>query len=134
MRLSVCVRRLRRTWPTPLPIVRRRRRKHGLDGVWTAEHLGFHDAVVPSAMYLARDRAHRDRARRVQHREPPSRPSPRWSSCRCPSSRPGRVRVQVGRSATTALVAKLGRTIPKPIASTTGVREQPARDDGRAAT
>ena len=24
----------------------------GLDGVWTAEHLGFHDAMVPSAMYL----------------------------------------------------------------------------------
>ena len=27
--------------------------EHGLDGVWTAEHLGFHDAVVPSAVYLA---------------------------------------------------------------------------------
>ncbi len=25
----------------------------GLDGVWSAEHLGFHDAVVPSASYLA---------------------------------------------------------------------------------
>src|SRR4249919_1186256 len=24
----------------------------GLDGVWTAEHLGHHDAIVPSAMYL----------------------------------------------------------------------------------
>jgi alkanesulfonate monooxygenase SsuD/methylene tetrahydromethanopterin reductase-like flavin-dependent oxidoreductase (luciferase family) len=24
----------------------------GFDGVWTAEHLGHHDAIVPSAMYL----------------------------------------------------------------------------------
>ena len=28
--------------------------EHGLDGVWTAEHLGFHDAVVPSALYIGR--------------------------------------------------------------------------------
>ena len=42
----------------------------GLDGVWTAEHLGFHDAMVPSAMYLPRDGAHRDRDGRVQPREP----------------------------------------------------------------
>ena len=27
--------------------------KEGLDGVGSAEHLGFHDAVVPSASYLA---------------------------------------------------------------------------------
>ncbi|HKY92024.1 MAG TPA: LLM class flavin-dependent oxidoreductase [Nevskiaceae bacterium] len=26
--------------------------KAGFDGVWSAEHIGFHDAVVPSAMYL----------------------------------------------------------------------------------
>ena len=24
----------------------------GLDGVWVAEHIGFHDAVVPAALYL----------------------------------------------------------------------------------
>jgi alkanesulfonate monooxygenase SsuD/methylene tetrahydromethanopterin reductase-like flavin-dependent oxidoreductase (luciferase family) len=24
----------------------------GFDGIWTAEHLGFHDAIVPSTMYL----------------------------------------------------------------------------------
>jgi len=24
----------------------------GLDGVWSAEHIGFHDAIVPSAVIL----------------------------------------------------------------------------------
>lgn len=27
--------------------------KHGLDGVWSAEHVGLNDAVVPSALYLS---------------------------------------------------------------------------------
>ena len=47
--------------------------EHGLDGVWSAEHLGFHDAVVPSALYLRPDEPHPGRARRAQHGESPSR-------------------------------------------------------------
>ena len=34
-----------------LPAVRAAER-FGLDGVWSAEHIGFHDAIVPSALYL----------------------------------------------------------------------------------
>jgi alkanesulfonate monooxygenase SsuD/methylene tetrahydromethanopterin reductase-like flavin-dependent oxidoreductase (luciferase family) len=26
--------------------------RFGLGGVWSAEHIGFHDAIVPSALYL----------------------------------------------------------------------------------
>jgi hypothetical protein len=26
--------------------------RHGLDGVWSAEHIGFHDAIAPSLLYL----------------------------------------------------------------------------------
>ena len=92
--------------------------EHGLDGVWTAEHLGFHDAVVPSAIYIRRDEPHRGRAGRAQHasRHPAVTGMELMSMSELA---PGRVRVQVGLG-DDGLVAKLGRTISKPIVSTTG--------------
>jgi 5,10-methylenetetrahydromethanopterin reductase len=91
--------------------------EHGLDGVWTAEHLGFHDAVVPSAVYLAM-------TKRIEiglvglstaSRHPGLTAMELMSMSELA---PGRIRAQVGLG-DDGLVAKLGRTITKPIASTT---------------
>jgi 5,10-methylenetetrahydromethanopterin reductase len=91
--------------------------EHGLDGVWTAEHLGFHDAVVPSAVYLAT-------TQRIEiglvglstaSRHPGLTAMELMSMSELA---PGRIRAQVGLG-DDGLVAKLGRTITKPIASTT---------------
>jgi 5,10-methylenetetrahydromethanopterin reductase len=91
--------------------------EHGLDGVWTAEHLGFHDAVVPSAVYLAT-------TQRIEiglvglstaSRHPGLTAMELMSMSELA---PGRIRAQVGLG-DDGLVAKLGRKINKPIASTT---------------
>ena len=91
--------------------------EYGLDGVWTAEHLGFHDAVVPSAVYLAK-------TQRIEiglvglstaSRHPGLTAMELMSMSELA---PGRVRVQVGLG-DNSLVGKLGRKIVKPIASTT---------------
>ncbi len=91
--------------------------EHGLDGVWTAEHLGFHDAVVPSAVYLAT-------TQRIEiglvglstaSRHPGLTAMELMSMSELA---PGRIRAQVGLG-DDGLVAKFGRTITKPIASTT---------------
>lgn len=37
----------------PMVAAVRAAERAGLDGVWTAEHVGFHDAVVPSACFLS---------------------------------------------------------------------------------
>ena len=101
----------------------------GLDGVWTAEHLGFHDAMVPSAMYL---RATERIEIGMVGFSPVSR-HPAVLAMELGSMSelaPGRVRVQVGTGDST-LVAKLGREVPKPIGRDAGVRAEPPRDDGR---
>jgi 5,10-methylenetetrahydromethanopterin reductase len=91
--------------------------EHGLDGVWTAEHLGSHDAVVPSAVYLAT-------TQRIEiglvglstaSRHPGLTAMELMSMSELA---PGRIRAQVGLG-DDGLVAKFGRTITKPIASTT---------------
>ena len=90
--------------------------EHGLDGVWTAEHLGFHDAMVPSAMYL---RATERIEIGMVGFSPVSR-HPAVLAMELGSMSelgPGRVRVQVGTGDAT-LVAKLGREVPKPVSAT----------------
>ena len=107
----------------------------GLDGVWTAEHLGFHDAMVPSAMYL---RATERIEIGMVGFSPVSR-HPAVLAMELGSMSelaPGRVRVQVGTGDST-LVAKLGREVPKPIGATRAfvqsLRETMAGRDMRVA-
>ena len=102
---------LESTFPTVLAA-----EAHGLDGVWTAEHLGFHDAMVPSAMYL---RATERIEIGMVGFSPVSR-HPAVLAMELGSMSelgPGRVRVQVGTGDST-LVAKLGRAVPKPVGAT----------------
>lgn len=99
-----------------LPIVRAVE-QHGLDGVWTAEHLGFHDAVVPSAVYLAM--TERIEIGLVGLSTAGRHPGITAMELMSMSElAPGRIRAQVGLG-DDSLVAKLGRKINKPIASTT---------------
>jgi alkanesulfonate monooxygenase SsuD/methylene tetrahydromethanopterin reductase-like flavin-dependent oxidoreductase (luciferase family) len=77
----------------------------GLDGVWTAEHLGFHDAIVPSAMYL---RATKRIEIGMVGFSPVSR-------------HPAVLSMELGSMVGTGdegLVAKLGRRVPKPLGAT----------------
>ena len=91
--------------------------RHGLDGVWTAEHLGFHDAVVPSALYLAK--TERIEIGLVGLSTASRHPGLTAMELMSMSElAPGRVRCQVGLG-DASLVAKLGHTQSKPIASTT---------------
>ncbi len=88
----------------------------GLDGVWTAEHLGFHDAMVPSAMYLRET----ERIEIGMVGFSPVSRHPAVLSMELGSMSelgPGRVRVQVG-TGDEGLVAKLGRRVPKPLGAT----------------
>lgn len=87
--------------------------RHGLDGVWNAEHIGFHDAVVPSAVYL---RA----TKRLEvglvglsaaARHPGAIAMELLSLSEIGA---GRVRLAVG-TGDPSLVAKLGKTITKPL-------------------
>lgn len=99
-----------------LPIVRAVEHS-GLDGVWTAEHMGFHDAVVPSSVYLAT--TERIDIGLVGISTAGRHPGLTAMELMSLSELgPGRIRAQVGLG-DDSLVAKLGRTISKPIASTT---------------
>src|SRR5688572_28930805 len=87
----------------------------GFEGVWAAEHIGFHDAVVPAAVYL---RATRRLEVGLVGLAPVTR-HPGITAMELISLSelgPGRVRVAVGIG-DPGLVAKLGRTIPKPLQS-----------------
>jgi 5,10-methylenetetrahydromethanopterin reductase len=91
--------------------------EYGLDGIWTAEHLGFHDAVVPSAVYLAK--TERLEIGLVGLSTASRHPALTAMELMSMSElAPGRIRVQVGLG-DNGLVAKLGRQIVKPIESTT---------------
>jgi alkanesulfonate monooxygenase SsuD/methylene tetrahydromethanopterin reductase-like flavin-dependent oxidoreductase (luciferase family) len=88
----------------------------GFDGVWTAEHLGFHDAIVPSAMYL-------QATQRLEiglvglsaaSRHPGALAMELASLC---EMGPGRIRIQVGVG-DPGLVAKLGGTVERPLLRT----------------
>ncbi|HEX6311444.1 MAG TPA: LLM class flavin-dependent oxidoreductase [Acidimicrobiia bacterium] len=88
----------------------------GFDGVWSAEHLGFHDAVVPSTLYL-------EATERVEiglvglsaaSRHPGALAMELASLCELG---PDRIRVQVGVG-DPGLVAKLGGTTEQPLTRT----------------
>jgi alkanesulfonate monooxygenase SsuD/methylene tetrahydromethanopterin reductase-like flavin-dependent oxidoreductase (luciferase family) len=85
----------------------------GLDGVWSAEHIGFHDAVVPSAAYLAM-------TERIDVGIVGLGPASRHAAMAgtelaslCELG-PGRVRVQVG-TGDAQLIAKIGARYPRPL-------------------
>jgi alkanesulfonate monooxygenase SsuD/methylene tetrahydromethanopterin reductase-like flavin-dependent oxidoreductase (luciferase family) len=90
--------------------------RHGLDGVWSAEHIGFHDAVTPSLLYL----------RETERLEiglvgfSPASRHPALLAMEIASLAelaPGRIRVQVG-TGDPSLVAKLGKPVRAPARST----------------
>jgi 5,10-methylenetetrahydromethanopterin reductase len=100
---------------TTLPAVLAAER-HGLDGVWSAEHIGFHDAIAPSALY----------SRETERLEiglvglSPAARHPGLLAMELASLAelaPGRVRVQVG-TGDPSLVAKLGKPVRAPVRST----------------
>jgi alkanesulfonate monooxygenase SsuD/methylene tetrahydromethanopterin reductase-like flavin-dependent oxidoreductase (luciferase family) len=84
----------------------------GLDGVWVAEHVGFHDAIVPATLYLGA-------TQRLEvgivglstaTRHPGATAMEVASLAEC---FPGRVRVAVG-TGDPGLVGKLGATLERP--------------------
>lgn len=88
-----------------LPLVRAAD-EWGLDGVWSAEHLGFHDAVVPSAVYTTiSDRLEVGLIGQCPISRHPGLLAMELSSLA--ELAPGRIRVQVGTGAP-ELVARLG--------------------------
>ena len=98
-----------------LPVVRAAERL-GLDGVWSAEHIGFHDAVVPSALYLRET----ERLEVVVVGISAAGRHPGLIAMELTSLAelgPGRVRVQVG-TGDPSLVAKLGKEVEHPARST----------------
>ena len=91
--------------------------EYGLDGVWTAEHIGFHDAVVPSAIYMAK--TNRIEIGLVGLSTAGRHPALTGMELMSLSElAPGRIRCQVGIG-DPGLVAKLGRKVSRPAASTT---------------
>jgi alkanesulfonate monooxygenase SsuD/methylene tetrahydromethanopterin reductase-like flavin-dependent oxidoreductase (luciferase family) len=89
----------------------------GLDGVWTAEHVGFHDAIVPSAMFL-------QATKRLEigmvgfsaaTRHPGALAMELASLCEVGGA--DRIRIQVGVG-DPDLVAQLGGTVEKPVLRT----------------
>jgi 5,10-methylenetetrahydromethanopterin reductase len=88
----------------------------GLDGVWSAEHIGFHDAIAPSLLYLRE-------TERLEiglvglspaSRHPGLLAMELASLCELA---PGRIRAQIG-TGDPSLVAKLGKSIDKPARAT----------------
>jgi alkanesulfonate monooxygenase SsuD/methylene tetrahydromethanopterin reductase-like flavin-dependent oxidoreductase (luciferase family) len=98
-----------------LPAVRVAERL-GLDGIWSAEHIGFHDAVVPSALYLRETERLEVAVVGISTAgRHPGMIAMELSSLA--ELGPGRVRVQVG-TGDPSLVAKLGKGIERPARST----------------
>jgi alkanesulfonate monooxygenase SsuD/methylene tetrahydromethanopterin reductase-like flavin-dependent oxidoreductase (luciferase family) len=88
----------------------------GLDGVWSAEHIGFHDAIAPSVLYLRE-------TERLEiglvglspaGRHPGMLAMELASLCELA---PGRIRAQIG-TGDPSLVAKLGKPIEAPARTT----------------
>ncbi len=107
--------------------------KEGLDGVWSAEHLGFHDAVVPRASYLAMTKKLEVGlvGLSTAGRHPGLLAMELMSLSELG---PNRIRVQVGTGAA-PLVAQLGHKIVKPVTATrafvTSLREACSGSDMR---
>jgi alkanesulfonate monooxygenase SsuD/methylene tetrahydromethanopterin reductase-like flavin-dependent oxidoreductase (luciferase family) len=88
----------------------------GLDGVWTCEHIGFHDAIVPSVLYLRETKRVEVSVVGISTAgRHPGLTAMELSSLA--EIGPGRVRVQVG-TGDPSLIAKLGRGIERPARST----------------
>lgn len=88
----------------------------GLDGVWSAEHIGFRDAIVPSAVYLRESRRLEVGVVGISAAgRHPGLLAMELSTLA--ELAPGRLRVQVG-TGDPALVAKLGRRIEHAARST----------------
>ena len=107
--------------------------KEGLDGVWSGEHLGFHDAVVPSASYLAVTK--RLEVGLVGLSTAGRHPGLLAMELMSLSELgPNRIRVQVGTGAPT-LTGQLGHKIVKPLTATrafvTSLREACSGSDMR---
>jgi alkanesulfonate monooxygenase SsuD/methylene tetrahydromethanopterin reductase-like flavin-dependent oxidoreductase (luciferase family) len=89
--------------------------RHGFDGVWTAEHVGFHDAIVPATVYLSR--TERLEVGLVGFSSASRHPGLLAMELLSLSELfPGRVRVGVG-TGDPSLVAKLGAGIEHPARS-----------------
>jgi alkanesulfonate monooxygenase SsuD/methylene tetrahydromethanopterin reductase-like flavin-dependent oxidoreductase (luciferase family) len=98
-----------------MPVVRAAERS-GLDGVWSAEHIGFHDAIVPSALYLRETERLEVAVVGISTAgRHPGLIAMELSSLA--ELGPGRVRVQVG-TGDPSLVAKLGKEVTRPARST----------------
>jgi alkanesulfonate monooxygenase SsuD/methylene tetrahydromethanopterin reductase-like flavin-dependent oxidoreductase (luciferase family) len=98
-----------------LPAVRAAER-FGLDGIWSAEHIGFHDAIVPSALYLRETERLEVAVVGISTAgRHPGLIAMELSSLA--ELGPGRVRVQVG-TGDPSLVAKLGKEVARPARST----------------
>jgi alkanesulfonate monooxygenase SsuD/methylene tetrahydromethanopterin reductase-like flavin-dependent oxidoreductase (luciferase family) len=88
----------------------------GLDGIWSAEHIGFHDAIVPSALYLRETEQLEVAVVGISTAgRHPGLIAMELSSLA--ELGPGRVRVQVG-TGDPSLVAKLGKEVVRPARST----------------
>ena len=88
----------------------------GLDGVWTAEHLGHHDAIVPSAMYLqATERVEIGMVGFSGASRHPGLLAMELASLL--ETGPGRIRVQVGVG-DPGLVGQLGGSVERPLLRT----------------
>ena len=88
----------------------------GLDGVWTAEHLGHHDAIVPSAMYLqATERVEIGMVGFSGASRHPGLLAMELASLL--ETGPGRIRIQVGVG-DPGLVGQLGGTVQRPLLRT----------------
>jgi alkanesulfonate monooxygenase SsuD/methylene tetrahydromethanopterin reductase-like flavin-dependent oxidoreductase (luciferase family) len=114
MRLGLCFMGIAPIAST-LPAVRAAERC-GLDGVCTAEHIGFHDAIVPSALYLREtERLEVSVVGISSAGRHPGLIAMELASLA--EIGPGRVRVQVG-TGDPSLIAKLGREIERPARAT----------------
>jgi alkanesulfonate monooxygenase SsuD/methylene tetrahydromethanopterin reductase-like flavin-dependent oxidoreductase (luciferase family) len=98
-----------------LPAVRAADRL-GIDGVWSDEHIGFHDAIVPSAVYLREtERLEVSVVGISTAGRHPGLIAMELASLA--ELGPGRVRAQVG-TGDPSLIGKLGREIEHPVRST----------------
>jgi len=98
-----------------LPAVRAAE-EHGLDGVWYAEHICAHDAVVPATVYLRETQ----RLEVILMGLSTAGRHPGLTAMELASLAeiaPGRVRAAIG-TGVPEMIAKLGRAIDKPVSST----------------